>query len=368
MTARNLLFSVLCLGANFAAYAHPPETTNPMKFVQISAKDRDQRSDIANHGVSIEFVRSDSVWGFANESMMNALKKDGFKILGQFEESVGRGGHEGILDFPRKDDLYHNYAETLSALQALEAANPEYVKLSSIGKSTEGRDLWAVHLNSDQIDRDRGNSNKPGAIFMGNHHAREHLSVEVPLMFAEYLLKNKTDPRIKRYLDSLDIWIIPMVNPDGAEFDIATGRYQTWRKNRSVNFDGTYGTDLNRNYGYQWGTGGSSKDTNSEVYMGKAPFSEPETQAIRDFVSSHLNSKVLLTFHTYSELILYPWGYSKDSVNQVNPRDFKVFETMAQKMATWNHYEPMQASDLYIASGDTTDWAYGTHGIFAFTL
>jgi carboxypeptidase T len=201
---------------------------------------------------------------------------------------------------------------------------------------------------------------------MGNHHAREHLSLEIPLMLIHFLLNNREDPKIKNLLETRDLWFVPMVNPDGAEFDIATGKYKWWRKNRRNNGDGSFGVDLNRNYGFKWGTGGSDTDTSSDVYMGKEPFSEPETQTIRDFVEAHLNAKVLLTFHTYSELVLYPWGNTYDDVG--NAKDLAVFKKMATTMAAWNRYKPQQSSDLYIASGDTTDWAYGTHGIFAFTF
>ncbi len=365
---RTILMSALVILSSSLAYGHVDSESNEMKFVQIAAQTRESRSAIANQGVSIEFTRSDSVWGFATPQMIRSLKKDGFKILGVHAKEIGRGGHEGVLDFPRADAIYHNYTELTTDLQALERDHPDYAKLVSIGKSVENRDLWAIHLNSSAQELASGSSNKPGAIFMGAHHAREHLSVEVPLKFAQYLLANKNNPRIKNYLDTLDIWIIPMVNPDGAEFDISTGSYQMWRKNRARNNDRTFGVDLNRNYGYQWGTGGSSTNTRSDTYMGPTPFSEPETQAIRDFVTSHLNARVLLSFHTFSELILYPWGHSYDSINKSSPRDFQVFKTMAEKMATWNNYTPEQASDLYIASGDTTDWAYGTHGIFAFTF
>jgi carboxypeptidase T len=139
-----------------------------------------------------------------------------------------------------------------------------------------------------------------------------------------------------------------------------------WRKNRRDNQDGEFGVDLNRNYSYKWGTGGSDTDTSSEVYMGPAPFSEPETRAIRDFITVHANTKVLLTFHTFSELVLYPWGYTYDKVGNI--KDAAAFVKMAKTMAAWNHYTAEQTSSLYIASGDTTDWAYGEKGIFAFTF
>jgi len=352
----------------------PPsaKASNPnlMRFIQVSAKTREDRSRLNHAGLSIEAVRSDSVWGFASASVLNRLEKSGEKILGNFDLSVGRGGHEGIFDFPQYDSNFHNYNETLSELKMLQSQNADIVKVQSIGKSLEGRDLWALHINTEPQALQTGQSNKPGAIFMGAHHAREHVSVEIPLRLAAYLLSNRADSKISAMLASRDLWIIPMVNPDGAEYDIATGSYQYWRKNRRPNGDGTFGVDLNRNYSFHWGTGGSDTDTSSDVYMGTAPFSEPETQVIRDFVGAHLNAKVLLTFHTFSELVLYPWGHTYDKIGDKigTKQDYNVFKTMAETMAQWNGYTPEQSSDLYIASGDTTDWAYGEHGMFAFTF
>jgi carboxypeptidase T len=203
---------------------------------------------------------------------------------------------------------------------------------------------------------------------MGGHHAREHVSVEIPLLWAQYLITEyrKGNQRVMNLVDSRDIHIIPAVNPDGLEYDVSGAKYKLWRKNRSHNNDGTFGVDLNRNYGYGWGTGGSSKNTSDDTYMGPSAFSEIETQAIKNYVDAHTNITILLSTHTFSKLILYPWGGTNDPINIVN--DQQVHEKMAKKMATWNGYKPEQASDLYIASGDTTDWSYGVHKIISFTF
>lgn len=366
-TIRKLFFASALLLATIhgnSAGAHD-DGRGGLRFIQVAVDTKEERSRIADSGMSIEFTRSDSVWGFANKKTIARIKGDGFKILGNFDYKVGRGGHEG-LDFPPSDSKFHNYKEMTDAIKMLRNQHPDLATVKSIGKSLEGRDIWAIHINTTPEAHKTGLSAKPGAIFMGNHHAREHLSAEIPFMLAKHLLSNRDDTRVASLLDTRDIWIIPMVNPDGVEFDISTGKYKWWRKNRRDNGDGSFGVDLNRNYSYKWGTGGSSDDTSNETYKGTEPFSEPETQVIRDFVNSHLNAKVLLTFHTFSELILYPWGHSYDSIAE--KRDLQVFEKMAKTMSGWNGYTPQQASDLYIASGDTTDWAYGEHGIFAFTF
>jgi carboxypeptidase T len=361
-----LLGIAYCAVSNFSGMAFAAQQEDTMRFLQIEASNKEQRSQIANMGISIEAVRSDSVWAFADSKGINKLNQAGFDIWGNFDLQTARGGHEDLFGFPTDDERFHTYDELIAELQTLHKQNSDITAMQSIGKTIEGRDIWAFHINTAEAALKSGTSSKPGAIFMGNHHAREHVSAEIPLMLIQYLLKNRDEAKVKAILDTRDIWIVPMVNPDGAEFDISTGRYKWWRKNRRDNKNGTFGVDLNRNYAYKWGTGGSDKEPSSEVYMGTEPFSEPETQAIRDFVKAHINTKILLSFHTFSELVLYPWGYTYDGVTKT--KDAEVFKKMAKTMAAWNHYTPQQSSELYIASGDTTDWAYGELGIFAFTF
>lgn len=350
---------------NSSATAALPDE-HELRFIQVQATSKEERSQIANFGMSIEAVRSDSVWGFAHQKEIQSLTQSGYKILGNYDLEIGRGGHENGFGFPPKDSRFHTYQQLNEDMNQLHLKYPDITQLKSIGKSIEGRDLWAFHINTSKISLQSGESGKPGIVFMGNHHAREHVSLEIPLMLTHYLLEHQNDPKIKQLLDSRDIWIIPCVNPDGAEYDVSKNRYLWWRKNRRKNQDGTFGVDLNRNYGFHWGTGGSEQEPSSEVYRGTEAFSEPETQAIRDFVRSLPNTKILLSFHTFSELILYPWGYQYDAVT--SSKDNAVFTQMAKTMANWNHYKPIQSSELYISSGDTTDWAYGELGIFAFTF
>lgn len=349
------LVSVLVLNVTEAVSQEPP-----LRWLNIAAETREQRSEIVNLGIDIEEIRSDSVWALATEADVRELERRNYPILGNFDSSVW------LKNFPEADQAFHNYAELTQELHDLQKKNADIASLMSIGKTVEGREIWAIHINTTAQAHQRRSSSKPGIIYMGNHHAREHLSLEVPLLFAKYLLENRTQPRIQYLLESRDIWIIPMVNPDGAEFDIASGSYKMWRKNRKKNSNGTYGVDLNRNYGFKWGSGGSSTNPASDIYMGPSAFSEPETQAIRNFIQARPNIKILLTYHSFSELILYPWGHSYNPVPQ--ERDRQVFEKMGQVMSQWNGYRPQSASDLYIASGDTVDWAYGSLGIFAFTF
>jgi hypothetical protein len=198
---------------------------------------------------------------------------------------------------------------------------------------------------------------------------------------ALYTLQMLTDEygaiqQITDLVDSREVWFIFDMNPDGGEYDIATGTYRSWRKNRQPNSGSSYvGTDLNRNWGYRWGCcGGSSGSFSSETYRGAAPFSAPETAVVRDFVNSRVvDGKQQITaaidFHTYSELILWPYGYTYTDVpGDMTQDDRAVLVAMGQAMAATNGYTPEQASDLYITDGTINDWLYAAHGIMNYTF
>lgn len=351
---RNAILAIILLGfsTSFARIDN-----EPLYWIKVKAENQKQRSIIANSGAVIEHIADDYVAILGTSKDLEALKKTN-EILTSFEMT------QQMMDFPAEDSKFHNYAEMVQEITALAANNPDIVKLDTLTTTYNNHQMY--HLT---ISTDLANSHmKPGIVFMGGHHAREHVSIEMAIRLASGLVQGfrSGDANYQRLIQGREIHIIPMVNPDGAEYDIATGNYQMWRKNRRNNGDGTYGVDLNRNYGHMWGTGGSSKSTRSDVYMGPHAFSEPETLAIKNFIEAHQNINILLSYHTFSELILYPWGHKYESIE--NAQAFEVHTTMAQTMARWNRYAPQQSSDLYIASGDTTDWSFGAHGIISFTF
>ncbi len=354
------LFALLCLFAypGTPASAHAEPTIPTMQWAGIVAPTRESRTEIVNQGFSIESVVEDTAYGFVPAEVLDSLRLQGYEVTSSLAAS-----EMNPQDFPDQDAVYHNYAELKAELDTLVTLYPKLAHLFSLGRTVEGREIWGLRINASAENAESPTA-LPGIVFMGGHHAREHLSVEMPLGLARFLLESR-DPAVIDLVNRRDIFIIPQVNPDGSEFDIASGRYQSWRKNRRAD-NKCAGVDLNRNYSYQWGTGGSSKNNCSDVYMGPEAFSEPETQAMKRFLESRPNLKVLLSFHTYSELILYPWGHTYNDLT--NARDLAAYRKMATTMAAWNGYHPQQTSDLYVASGDTTDWAYGTLGIFSFTF
>lgn len=333
-----------------------------LEWLAVRTPDKFERTRLVNQGVSIETTVDDMSYGLARPELLPKLRAAGFQITAHQPAANFRA-----LDFPSSDAAFHNYSEQQAAIEELVKKHPGLVHRFAAGTSLQGREITAIRIYSGLEDAEAPGT-RPGIVFMGGHHAREHLSVEVPLKLAAYLADNYgKDPVLTSLIDRRDIYILPNINPDGAEQDISEGDYQYWRKNTRVNSGSRcMGVDLNRNYGYGWGTGGSSKDPCSDVFMGPQAFSEPETQAVKRLLESRPNIKLLLSFHTYSELILYPWGHVYDPIG--NAEHLQAYKTMAETMARWNGYTPEQSSDLYIASGDTVDWAYGSLGVFGFTF
>ncbi len=261
---------------------------------------------------------------------------------------------------------FHSYRELETDLKALESAYPGTVKLFTIGTSLEGRNIYAVKI-SDAPDRDE---REAGVLFLGCHHAREWISVEVPLLLARYLAENaETDAGVRDLVGRSEIWIIPLVNPDGLEYSIDVYRY--WRKNRRANADGSFGVDLNRNYGFMWGVddAGSSPSPLSETYRGPSAFSEPETRAVRDLFLRR-DFRAVVSYHSFSQTILYPWGYT-DVPTDRNSLLREIGLEMAGLIEAVNgraYACGQSAASLYLTNGDTTDWTFATSGIPSYTV
>lgn len=268
-----------------------------------------------------------------------------------------RASLKAATDLDANLGQYHTYDETESMLDSLASEYPSLTRIDTLGTSIEGRLIRGIKI-SDNPDMDDGDVE---VLIMGCHHARELMSVEVPLLLAEYLLDNYgSSGEVTGLVDDRQIWIVPMVNPDGHVYvqnHHSGDWWNWWRKNRRDNGDGTYGVDLNRNYGYMWGydNSGSSPNSSSEVYRGTGPFSEPETQAVRDFCAEHEFS-VGLSYHSYSELIIFPWGYAP-----LYTGDHELFLTLADTLQKGNGYTRgnVAMGTIYATNGDTDDWAYG---------
>ncbi|MET0764483.1 MAG: M14 family metallopeptidase [Blastococcus sp.] len=260
---------------------------------------------------------------------------------------------------------YHTVATLEQDLRRLVEEHPEIAELHEIGRSVEGRPLWAL-----RIGERRGSVRK--VAFLGCHHAREWISVEVPFRLAEHLLDNSSAEPVQGWLQQAEVWVAPMVNPDGHEHSRTENRL--WRKNRRRNPGGSIGVDPNRNYGYMWGTldiSTSSRVPSDETYIGPRAFSEPEVRAVRDLVARQLFGGVL-SYHSYSQLVLFPWGYTVDPIEDT--ADHLELSGLADAMETLirgvhgETYTAQQASQLYLTAGDTGDWVYGEFDVPTVTI
>ena len=260
---------------------------------------------------------------------------------------------------------YHSAESLEQDMRQLASSHPQLVELQEIGRSVENRSIWALRLGER-----RGSTHK--VLFLGCHHAREWVAVEVPYRLAEYLVNHANQNPVQQWLTQGEIWIAPMVNPDGHEYSRTEDRL--WRKNRRRNPDGSVGVDPNRNYGYMWGTldiNTSSHVPSDETYVGPHAFSEPETRAVRDLIAREL-FRGIITYHSFSQLILYPWGYTSKPITAPTDHDQMVeLANRMQQLIRDVHdvtYTPQQSSELYPTAGDTTDWTYGIYQIPSFTI
>lgn len=284
-------------------------------------------------------------------------------------------------DFPAGYEGYHTYAEVGAALDAAVASygagKGAILSRRVIGQSYEGRDIWAVKI-SDRVARDEA---EPEVLAECGMHAREHITVEMCLYMIELLTENygqasALGQQITRLVNTREIWIIPTVNPDGAEYDHLDGVWRGWRKNRQPIPGSTkVGIDLNRNWDYLWGCcGGSSTNPGSGQYRGQYPFQAVENRVLRDFILGRRvggvqQIKTIFNWHSTGEFVMWPYGFTKEDVPaQMTTDDHAAFVTIGEQMAALNGYKPRQGSDSYIYDGDFPAWAYGDQRIFIYTI
>ncbi|MEV4138368.1 M14 family zinc carboxypeptidase [Dactylosporangium sp. NPDC049742] len=332
----------------------------------------DQRNQVAGTGAAIDGIDHGVADITATPSEVARLRQLGFTVTRALRPATP-GGPATILDFPSADSMYHNYAEMTAELNQAVADHPAILRKSSLGTSYEGRDIPVIKI-SDNVAVDE---NEPEVLYTAHQHAREHLTIEMALYLIKQLTDGYgTDTRITNVVNSREIWIVPDMNPDGGEYDIATGAYRSWRKNRQPNSGSSnVGTDLNRNWGYNFGCcGGSSSSTSSETYRGPSAFSAPETQRVRDLVLSRRvggvqQIKTHIDFHTYGKLVLWPFGYTTSNTAPGLDADQELtFRTLGTQMAATNGYTPEQASDLYITDGTIDDWLWADQGVWSYTF
>lgn len=279
---------------------------------------------------------------FNNRSQVNdselriqrSLSKNKFNVSG-----FGFGSHAG----------FYTVEEVYNKLDSMRLKYPSLITSKvQIGTTVQGRPIYAVKI-SDSPDMDE---EEPEVFYNSMIHAREPQGMMVLMYFMYYLLENYSiDPEVTYLVNNRELYFVPVINVDGYKKNIYDSPAGGGMYRRNLN-----GVDLNRNFGYQWGYDnfGSSPYSTSETYRGPSSFSEPETRAIRDFCNAR-EFKSALNYHTFSNLLISPWGY----VNQESP-DSLIFRDFSAEMTKYNYYAWGTAGDLlYNTNGDADDWMYG---------
>ncbi|NQU32748.1 MAG: immune inhibitor A [Bacteroidetes bacterium] len=254
---------------------------------------------------------------------------------------------------------YYTLDEVMNELDDMFAMYPNLISerepISSTNLTHDGRMQYWVRIS----DNASVNEEEPEVLYTGLHHAREAISQQQLIYYMWYLLENyDSDEEIKLLVDNTEMYFVPVINVDGYEYNHITDPDGggMWRKNRRDNGGGVFGVDPNRNYGYMWGLDnqGSSPNPVDETYRGPSAFSEPEIQNLRDFCEAN-EFKISLNYHSYSNLLLYPWGWTEDpSADDGILHDFSVIMTKEN-----NYIYGPGSTTIYPTNGGSDDWMYG---------
>ncbi|KAK4877363.1 hypothetical protein RN001_009869 [Aquatica leii] len=274
------------------------------------------------------------------KNVENVLKKE--KLV-QKQSPLPQKGRISFTQYNRFEQI-NNY------LYQLQQDYPNIVTLQSIGSTYEGRDMMVIQISTDP------DANKPVIFIDAGIHAREWIAPAMALYIINQLVEN---PNNSYLLDKVDWHILPVVNSDGYEYTFEHDRF--WRKTRSFQQE-CFGTDANRNFGFHWGEGGTSSNPCDETFQGPYAFSEVEALNVKAYMESWKNRiKLYITFHSYGNYLLYPWGYTAEL-----PDDEAELRSLAEKVnaaivqAGGDEYEIGTTTNvLYIAAGTSKDWAKG---------
>lgn len=282
-----------------------------------------------------------------------------------------------VENYPSRTEFFGGcltYQQVLDELDDMRTLYPDIISArtnadpSATPKLTiEGRTVWMVRISDNP---DVNEANEPETLYQSLIHSREAASIMSQLYFMWYLLENyDTDPAIKYLINNHELYFIPVFNPDGFVYNetVAPNGGGGQRKNRNVGADncvntsGTFGNiyrdgiDLNRNSAYYWGNGGASNDICNDTYRGSAPFSENETQIMRDFFLDNHEFKIALNHHSFKNSMLHAYA----GVNQANPRPDE-YSKYNHDMTYYNRYGYGPSTSITsLNSGNMNDWMLG---------
>jgi carboxypeptidase T len=346
-----VLFCLVAWVAGTAAFAGPGDllvrlqlSDYPVQMRQLQSKSIDVAGvDFPKKQVDLLVSPNELTW----------LKSQGYRIV-SLEMSRSRMA---------PDSRYQNPEKIAGVLKQYAALYPTLAKVQSIGKSLQGRDIWAIRLT-----RDVGVENpaKPHVFFNAMHHAREVMTSEVALDIIETLLSQYgKDPQITRWMDSFVIDVVPMFNVDGN--NLVWSQEPMWRKNAR----GGYGVDINRNYPYAWNScRGSSSYRDAQDFHGDSAGSEPETQVMMNFVKQ-IQPVFSISYHSYSEIVIYPYGCKgqRTETREVVEKIGKELAGLLKRDDGRGSYTAGTAPELlYSVDGGDIDWLYAVGGVIPYVI
>jgi carboxypeptidase T len=351
--ARVFTVAIILVGTSSIAVA---DTQNQSKqILRFKLVNSTLLQQISEYGIDIAGV------DLNNETVDLVLRKADIPYV---RDLIGLGTPVLVAaDSTYVDDEYHTSQEVAGELAEFASQYSSITKLFSIGKSHEGRDIWAIKISDNPETTE---SSEPSILFNAMHHAREVMTTEVAMDTVEYLLTRYADDNdVRGWVNENEIYIVPMLNVDGNNKVWTSNAW--WRKNTRSG----YGVDLNRNYPYNWnGCSGSSGSVFSDTYRGPSAGSEPESQALMRLVEE-IRPVFDISYHSYSELVLYPFGCPGNRT----PTQDQV-ESIGRELANMlpgdngrNKYAPGTPWELlYAADGGDIDWMYGAYGVIPYVI
>ena len=303
-----------------------------------------QADRLRGRGIDVKPIRNGN--GQTVREQAEAMAASGYQVYRSYDEAGGI-----------RDELYD-----------LAKRNPNLIKLVVLGRTVQGREIIALKVTRNA--RQLADGSRPDVLYMGTIHAREWIATEVTRRLLHYYVDNyPKDPAVRNLLDTRELWFMPVANPDGYQYTFDVERL--WRKNlRDNNGDEQItvgdGVDLNRNYDERWNydNEGSSTEFSSDTYRGPSAASEPETQAHQALID-RLKFKFLVTYHSYGQLLLYPYGWQMTTPSLDDPLFLAYSGTDARPAI--EGFDPGVGADLYTTNGTTDDYSYSKTGALSWT-
>jgi hypothetical protein len=341
------------LAAGSAGHAEEPEVKY---FVEVSVPSIESAKDLADAGFDVAGVnrKTAAVGVVVTQGELTRLTKLGWPVTVRTSNAAA-SATAALADYTDPQELS-------AFMDQVVAAYPSLAKKITLRDTLfAGQTQYALQITKD-VAVDNG---RPSFILDAQHHAREVMTPEIARDMIDYLTSRyATDAQVQRWVDNINIYVVPSVNPDGGMYVFTND--SLWRKNRHP----SCAVDNNRNYPSGWGScNGSTGECSSDTFRGTAAGSEPETQGLMQ-LTSDVRPLFALSYHSYGEYIMYPYGCS-------DPDELSAFDEIGQGLnailendagATGQYATGPVWRTLYLADGTSIDTQYGLYGTYAYVI